>query len=82
MSTKKRRTGQSSSRSEAAREPPQQQLLPDDIEKENAAVLDKLPREVWEKIVGSLRRDDNFLFALTCRYFRKLHQKAVAAINL
>ena len=85
MSTKKRRTGQSSSRSEAARKPPQQLLLPDDIEKENAAVLDKLPREVWKKIVDSLRvkwdrrRLDHFPFAMTCRYFRDLHQKAVAA---
>ena len=77
MSTKRRRTGQSSSRSGAAREPPPpQQQLPDDIEKENAAVLDKLPREVWEKIVGSL--GDFFPFALTCRYFRDLRQDAEA----
>ena len=80
MSTKRRRTGQSSSRSGAAREPPPQQqlLLPDYIEKENAAVLDKLPRDVWRKIVGSLREDDHFPFALTCRYFRDLRQNAVA----
>ena len=84
MSTKRKRTDQSTSRSGAAREPPQQQL-PDDIEKENAAVLDKLPREVWEKIMDSLRvkwdgrRIDHFPFAMTCRYFRDLHQKAVAA---
>ena len=78
MSTKRRRTGQSSSRSGAAREP-QQQQLPDDIEKENAAVLDKLPREVWERILDSLRGsawnekgNDLFPFAMTCRYFRDL----------
>ena len=92
MSTKKRRTGQSSSRSEAAREPPQQQLLPDDIEKENAAVLDKLPREVWEKIVlliiGTDRRNVGreelglFPFAMTCRYFRDLRQRVNAPMEL
>ena len=89
MSTKKRRTGQSSSRSEAARKPPQQLLLPDDIEKENAAVLDKLPRDVWEKIVGSLGKDSPigedyavyFPFVLTCRYFRDLRQD-IAATDL
>ena len=74
MSTKRRRTGQSSSRSGAAREPPQQLQLPDDIEKENAAVLNKLPREVWEKIVDLLRGDDYFPFAMTCRYFRDLRR--------
>ena len=78
MSTKRKRTGQSSSRSGAAREPPQQQLLPDDIERENAAVLNKLPREVWEKVVGSLRERDFFPFALTCRCFRDLRQDAEA----
>ena len=78
MSTKRRRTGQSSSRSGAAREPPPQQLLPDDIEKENAAVLDKLPREVWEEIVRSLGGQNFFPFALTCRYFRDLRQDAEA----
>jgi len=89
MSTKRRRTGQSSSRSGAAREPPPQQLLPDDIEKENAAVLDKLPRDVWEKIVGSLGKDSPigedyavyFPFVLTCRYFRDLRQD-IAATDL
>ena len=81
MSTKRRRTGQSSSRSGAAREPPPQQLLPDDIEKENAAVLDKLPREVWERILDSLGQDDLFPFALTCRYFRDLRLGAVTAAN-
>ena len=80
MSTKRRRTGQSSSRSGAAREP-QQQQLPDDIEKENAAVLDKLPREVWERILDSLGQDDLFPFALTCRYFRDLRLGAVTAAN-
>ena len=79
MSTKRKRTDQSSSRSGAAREPPQQlQLLPDDIEKENAAVLDKLPREVWEEIVRSLGGQNFFPFALTCRYFRDLRQDAEA----
>ena len=90
MSTKRRRTGQSSSRSGAAREPPQeqqflpqllQQLLPELLEKENAAVLDKLPRDVWERIVDSIGRKDLFSFAMTCRYFRDLRQDAVAAAN-
>ena len=82
MSTKRRRTGQSTSRSGAAREPPQQlQQLPDDIEKENAAVLDKLPREVWERILDSLGQDDLFPFALTCRCFRDLRQD-IAATDL
>ena len=92
MSTKRRRTGQSSSRSGAAREPPPQQLLPDDIEKENAAVLDKLPREVWEKIVLLIRGTDRrnvgreelglFSFAMTCRYFRDLRQRVNASTEL
>merc|ERR1712010_155995 len=86
MSTKRRRTGQSSSRSGAAREPPQEQqflpqLLPELLEKENAAVLDKLPRDVWERIVDSIGRKDLFSFAMTCRYFRDLRQDAVAAAN-
>ena len=80
MSTKRKRTGQSSSRSGAAREPPQQQLLPDDIERENAAVLNKLPRDVWEKVVGLLDwNDSHFQFALTCRYFRDLLQERADA---
>ena len=62
--------------SETAHEPPQQQQLPDDIEKENAAVLDKLPREVWEKIT---RWTDDFPFAMTCRYFRDLIQERADA---
>ena len=78
MSTKRRRTGQSSSRSGAAREPPPLQLLPDDIEKENAAVLNKLPREMWEEIVGWIDGEAFFPFALTCRYFRDLRQDAEA----
>jgi len=70
-----------SSRSGAAREPPPQQQLRRSsrrraiIEKENAAVLDKLPREVWAKIVGSIDGEDYFPFALTCRYFRDLHKE-------
>ena len=79
MSTKRRRTGQSTSRSGAAREPPQQlQQLPDDIEKENAAVLNKLPREMWEEIVGWIDGEAFFPFALTCRYFRDLRQDVEA----
>ena len=44
-------------------------------EAENAKHLDKLPPEVWEKI---LDENDLFSFALSCRYFRQKQKELVA----
>ena len=40
-------------------------------EAENAKRLDKLPPEVWEKVLDNLESDDLFPLALSCRYFRQ-----------
>ena len=44
-------------------------------EAENAKHLDKLPPEVWEKI---LDENDLFSFAMSCRYFRQKQKELVA----
>ena len=41
-------------------------------------LLDKLPPEVWEKILGELKNDDLFPLALSCRYFRQKQKELVA----
>ena len=46
-------------------------------EVENAQRLDKLPQEVWEKILDELKEHDLFPLALSCRYF---HQKQVELV--
>ena len=43
---------------------------------ENAKRLDKLPPEVWEKILDHLDENDLFPLALSCRYFRQKQKKA------
>ena len=45
---------------------------------ENAKRLDKLPPEVWEKIIGNLDENDLFPLALSCRYFREKQKELVA----
>ena len=40
--------------------------------------LDKLPPEVWEKILDELESDDLFPLALSCRYFRHKQKELVA----
>ena len=40
-------------------------------EVQNAKRLDKLPREVYEKILDELEEDDLFPLALSCKYFRQ-----------
>ena len=45
---------------------------------ENAQRLDKLPQEVWEKILDELKEDDLFPLALSCRYFRQKQKELVA----
>ena len=40
--------------------------------------LDKLPPEVWGKILGNLDENDLFSFALSCRYFRQKQKELVA----
>ena len=39
--------------------------------------LDKLPQEVWEKILDELESDDLFPLALSCRYFRQKQKELV-----
>ena len=47
-------------------------------EAENAQRLDKLPQEVWEKILDELESDDLFPLALSCKYFRQKQKELVA----
>ena len=47
-------------------------------EVENARRLDKLPKEVWEKILSELENEDLFPLALSCRYFRQKQKELVA----
>ena len=46
-------------------------------EVENAQRLDKLPQEVWEKILDELKEHDLFPLALSCRYFRQKQKELV-----
>ena len=41
-------------------------------------LLDKLPQEVWEKILDELKNADLFPLALSCRYFREKQKELVA----
>ena len=43
-----------------------------------ARLLDKLPQEVWEKILDELKEADLFPLALSCRYFRQKQKELVA----
>ena len=47
-------------------------------EVENARRLDKLPPEVWEKVLADLDWMDFFPLAMSCRYFRE-KQKELGA---
>ena len=47
-------------------------------EVDNAQRLDKLPPEVWEKILDELDENDLFPLALSCRYFRQKQKELVA----
>ena len=47
-------------------------------EAENTQRLDKLPPEVWEKVLDELDENDLFPLALTCRYFRQKQKELVA----
>ena len=50
-----------------------------DVEVENAQrLLDKLPEEVWEKILDNLGENDLFPLALSCRSFRQKQKELVA----
>ena len=46
-------------------------------EVENAQRLDKLPQEMWDKILDELESDDLFPLALSCRYFRQKQKELV-----
>ena len=50
-------------------------------EAENARRLEKLPLEVWDKILDHLESDDLFPLALSCRYFRQKQKELVARPN-
>ena len=41
-------------------------------------LLEKLPPEVWEKILDELEENDLFPLALSCRYFRQKQKELVA----
>ena len=41
-------------------------------------LLEKLPKEVWEKILDELDENDLFPLALSCRYFRQKQKELVA----
>ena len=41
-------------------------------------LLDKLPPEVWEKILDEIKDNDLFPLALSCRYFREKQKELVA----
>ena len=59
----------------------QRKLLPKRArlqEIENARLLDRLPHEVWEKILGEFEDADLFPLALTCRYFRQKQKELLA----
>ena len=47
-------------------------------EVENARLLDKLPKEVWEKIFGEFEDAELFPLALSCRYFRQKQKELLA----
>ena len=44
----------------------------------NKRLLDKLPPDVWDKILDELKDDDLFPLALSCRYFRQKQKELVA----
>merc|ERR1711934_1043327 len=71
--TKRKRTSTSSprARKKATKEGREAREL------ENARRLDKLPRELWEKILDELKGDDLFPLALSCRYFRQKQNELV-----
>ena len=41
-------------------------------------LLDKLPQEVWDKILEHLEENDLFPLALSCKYFRQKQVELVA----
>ena len=45
---------------------------------ENASRLDKLPPELWDKVLDNLDENDLFPLALSCRYFRQKQKDLVA----
>ena len=47
-------------------------------EVENAQRLNKLPQEVWEKVLDNLDENDLFPLALSCRNFRQKQKELVA----
>ena len=46
-------------------------------EVEDAQRLDKLPQEMWDKILDDLESEDLFPLALSCRYFRQKQKELV-----
>ena len=50
----------------------------DEREVGNTRRLDKLPQEMWEKILDNVDENDLFPLALSCRYFRQKQKELVA----
>ena len=50
----------------------------DEREIGNTRRLDKLPQEMWEKIIDNLEENDLFPLALSCRYFRQKQKELLA----
>ena len=67
-----KRKGSPTSREDTSSQRESEETIDHDArEAENAQRLDKLPQEVWEKILYELKNDDFFPLALSCRYFRQ-----------
>ncbi len=67
----------SRARKKAAKEGRKAEVDRDAWEVESTQRLDKLPQEVWEKILDELEENDLFPLALSCRYFRQKQKELV-----
>jgi len=79
-----KRKGSATSRPQASNKAAKAAKPKDEREAEeiaNARRLDKLPPEVWEKILDHFDRDNQFPLALSCRYFRQKQKELVARMR-
>ena len=68
----------SRARKKAAKGDREAEVDRDAREAENAQRLDKLPPEMWEKVLDNLDENDLFPLARSCRYFRQKQKELVA----
>ena len=68
----------SRARKKAAKGDREAEIDRDAREAENAQRLDKLPPEMWEKVLDNLDENDLFPLARSCRYFRQKQKELVA----